>query len=186
VITKIRLNSFTNKNLIQGHSLELIWTVIPGLILIQLALPSLILLYTLEDTTSYTTLTLKTLGHQWYWSYSFPEIRRRDTEFDSYILAQSNLETNAFRLLETDNIVNLPYLLNTRVLISRRDVLHSWTVPRLGVKADATPGRLNQVFLISNLPGVFFGQCSEICGANHSFIPIIIQFISFNDWASAL
>lgn len=152
----------------------------------QLALPSLILLYTLEERSTSTTLTLKTLGHQWYWSYSFPEILKGENEFDSYIISQNAQEENAFRLLETDNIVSLPYLLTTRLLVSRRDVLHSWTVPSLGVKADATPGRLNQLFLISHLPGIYFGQCSEICGANHRFIPIIIQFLRFNDWASTI
>ena len=147
---------------------------------------SLVLLYTLEETASPTTLTLKTIGHQWYWSYRFPEILRTENEFDRYIVSYNAQRKSSFRLLETDNIVTLPYLLNTRVLVSSRDVLHSWTVPSLGVKADATPGRLNQIFLMSNLPGIFFGQCSEICGANHRFIPIIIQFVRFNDWAIRL
>lgn len=185
-ITKLITNTFTNINLLQRHIIELIWTIIPGIILVQLALPSLILLYTLEESSSLSTLTLKTLGHQWYWSYRFPEILGEENEFDSYIVSQTHQELGSFRLLETDNTLNLPYLLSTRVLISSADVLHSWTIPRLGIKADATPGRLNQVFFISNLPGVFFGQCSEICGANHRFMPIIVQFIRFNDWARIL
>ncbi len=185
-IIKICFNTYTNKNLVQGHLLELVWTIIPGLILIQLALPSLILLYTLEERSSSTNLTLKALGHQWYWSYRFPEILKRERDFDRYIISQESQNSFTFRLLETDNIVTLPYLLTARVLVSRRDVLHSWTVPSLGIKADATPGRLNQLFLMSHLPGIYFGQCSEICGANHSFIPIIIQFINFNDWSRTL
>ena len=183
-IIKITIANFTNKNLIQGHVLELIWTLVPGLILVQLALPSLVLLYTLEESNSPTNLTIKVLGHQWYWSYRFPEIHQNSIDFDCYIVPASDQRQNSFRLLETDNIVSLPYLLTTRLLVSSRDVLHSWTIPALGVKADATPGRLNQLFLSSHLPGIYFGQCSEICGANHRFIPIIIQFLSFDSWIS--
>jgi cytochrome c oxidase subunit 2 len=184
-ITKIFINSFTNLNIIQGHALELVWTIIPGIILIQLALPSLLILYYLEETEEKYNITLKTIGHQWYWSYEFPQCAFPpliDTTFDSYILKRSSEPSDTFRLLETDNVVNLPFLLRTRILLSRADVLHAWTIPALGVKADAIPGRINQIYINSFTPGVFFGQCSEICGANHRFIPIILQFLNFKDW----
>merc|ERR1712227_1037106 len=97
--------------------------------------------------------------------------------FDSYMINYQDLESGGFRLLETDNRVVLPYLISVRVLISRADVLHSWAVPSLGVKVDAMPGRLNQSRVISDRPGLAYGQCSEICGANHRFMPIVIEFI---------
>lgn len=185
-MVKLVGSPLTNKNLIQGHSLELIWTLAPGLILTQLALPSLVLLYSLEETTNSPSLTLKAVGHQWYWSYRFPELDRANLAFDRYIIKTPDLENHGFRLLETDNLISIPYFLPTRVLVTSADVLHSWTVPRLGIKADAVPGRLNQLLFNSFTPGVYFGQCSEICGANHRFIPIILQLIKFSDWVKAL
>ena len=102
--------------------------------------------------------------------------------FDSYITPMRELDPGMFRLLETDNRPSLPFLTNIRVLVSRADVLHSWAVPRLGVKLDATPGRLNQVRVLRYRPGVLYGQCSEICGANHRFMPITLQFVSVKDF----
>lgn len=185
-IIKLIRNKLTNKNLIQGHLLELIWTIVPGLILVQLALPSLILLYSLEEDRRNSAITIKVVGHQWYWAYSFPELISESLAFDSYIIKTPDLEKSGFRLLETDNIITLPYFLPTRVLVTSSDVLHSWTIPSLGIKADAVPGRLNQLLFNSYVPGIYFGQCSEICGANHSFIPIIIQLIKFSDWVKTL
>nr|AYV63058.1 cytochrome c oxidase subunit II [Lovenula raynerae] len=181
-------NSFINKNLLEMQMVESIWTIIPAAILIQIALPSLLLLYMLDESID-SSLTMKAIGHQWYWSYEYSDFWSLQTnsflEFDSYMLPASDLEKNFFRLLDTDNHTSIPYKTHIRMLISSADVLHAWTVPSLGVKADAVPGRINQVKFISQRPGIFFGQCSEICGANHSFMPIVIEAVSsksFINW----
>ena len=146
-------------------------------------MPSLLLLYILDESID-SSLTIKVLGHQWYWRYEYTDfwsIRSNvQIEFDSYIIPQNELESNIFRLLDVDNRTIVPYKIHIRILISSADVLHAWTVPSLGVKADAIPGRLNQVKFIRQRPGIFFGQCSEICGANHSFIPIVIEIVNIN------
>jgi cytochrome c oxidase subunit 2 len=167
--------------------LECIWTVLPALILIQVALPSLVLLYTLEESifNDEIRVNLKVVGHQWYWNYSYPDLSLNSgdvVQYDSYITPTNLLNPGEFRLLEVDNRVVLPSLLPVRILITRADVLHAWTIPRLGVKADAVPGRLNQLNMQANIEGVFYGQCSEICGANHRFIPIVAEFIPFLSW----
>jgi len=128
-------------------------------------------------------LTLKTIGHQWYWSYEYSDFNQ--IEFDSYIIQSNELNNYNFRLLDVDNRVILPINLKIRILITAADVIHSWSVPSLGVKVDGTPGRLNQTNFIINRPGLYYGQCSEICGANHSFIPIVIERVnlkSFINW----
>ena len=178
-------NKFININLLESQIIERIWTIIPAVILIQIAMPSLLLLYILDESID-SSLTLKVLGHQWYWSYEYSDMWSiRDNtilEFDAYIIPSNELESNIFRLLDVDNRTIIPYNIHIRILISSADVLHSWTVPSLGVKADAIPGRLNQVKFISQRPGIFFGQCSEICGANHRFIPIVIEIINMNSF----
>jgi len=178
-------NKFINLNLLESQIIERIWTIIPAAILIQIAMPSLLLLYILDESID-SSLTLKVLGHQWYWSYEYSDMWSiRDNtilEFDAYIIPSNELESNIFRLLDVDNRTIIPYNIHIRILISSADVLHSWTVPSLGVKADAIPGRLNQVKFISQRPGIFFGQCSEICGANHRFIPIVIEIININSF----
>jgi len=170
-------------NLLESQIIECIWTIIPAIILIQIAIPSLLLLYILDESID-SSLTIKVLGHQWYWSYEYTDfwsIRSNvQIEFDSYIIPQNELEINIFRLLDVDNRTIIPYHVHIRILISSADVLHAWTVPSLGVKADAMPGRLNQVKFIRSRPGIFFGQCSEICGANHRFIPIVIEIVNIN------
>ena len=153
----------------------------PALTLIFIALPSLKLIYLIDEIRN-PLVTLKTIGHQWYWTYEYSDFK--NIEFDSYIL-NSNLNSFNFRLLEVDNRTVLPYLSHIRVLTSSADVIHSWTIPSSGVKVDASPGRLNQLRFNLNRTGIFFGQCSEICGANHSFIPISIERISplkFIEW----
>lgn len=190
LITKILRNKVIHKGLVEGHLLECIWTFVPGLILIQLALPSLVLLYTLEESISAKSITLKAVGHQWYWNYRYPEYEvALDSEklnFDSYMIPTQDLESGQFRLLDVDNRVTLPNFSPIRLLARRADVLHAWALPRLGVKTDAIPGRLNQINLETHAIGVFYGQCSEICGANHRFIPIVIQFTDFKDWIKTL
>ena len=185
-------NKFININLLESQIIERIWTIIPAVILIQIAMPSLLLLYILDESID-SSLTLKVLGHQWYWSYEYSDMWSiRDNtilEFDAYIIPSNELESNIFRLLDVDNRTIIPYNIHIRILISSADVLHSWTVPSLGVKADAIPGRLNQVKFISQRPGIFFGQCSEICGANHRFMPIVIEIVNINyflNWVTCI
>jgi len=174
-------NKFVNRYLLDGQMIEIVWTVFPALILIVLALPSLRLLYLIDEVNE-PSLTLKAVGHQWYWSYEYSDFT--NIEFDSYMVPTNALDDDSFRLLEVDNRVILPYLTQVRMLVRAADVIHSWTVPSLGIKADAIPGRLNQLNLMFNRPGVFYGQCSEICGANHSFMPIAVEAIKPTDFLS--
>jgi len=179
------LNSFTSRTLLEGQEIETIWTILPAIILVFLALPSLRLLYLLDEVNN-PVVTLKAIGRQWYWTYEYSDFI--DLEFDSYIVQTPDLEPGDFRLLEVDNRTVLPMQTEIRVLITASDVIHSWTVPSIGVKADAIPGRLNQVSFTANRPGIFFGQCSEICGANHSFIPIALEIVdtpTFVKWISS-
>jgi len=169
--------SFTPKS--EHHELEITWTILPGIVLILLALPSLRLLYLIEEATN-PLLVIKIIGHQWYWSYDYSIAN--DLEFDSFIIPTNELSPGDLRLLEVDNRIVLPWRLESRLLVTSADVLHSWTIPSAGVKADAVPGRLNQMILTPIKPGVFYGQCSEICGANHSFIPIAMEVIHPLKW----
>nr|ARO47934.1 cytochrome c oxidase subunit II [Rapisma sp. 1 NS-2017] len=170
-------NKFINRFLIEGQMIEIIWTILPAVTLIFIALPSLRLLYLLDEIDN-PSVTLKTIGHQWYWSYEYSDFL--NIEFDSFMLPSSELNFKSFRLLDVDNRAILPMNTQIRILVTAADVLHSWTVPSLGVKIDATPGRLNQTNFFINQSGLFFGQCSEICGANHSFMPIVIESIPMN------
>nr|YP_010004082.1 cytochrome c oxidase subunit II [Gryposmylus pennyi]QNR01162.1 cytochrome c oxidase subunit II [Gryposmylus pennyi] len=177
MMTTLFFNKFINQTLVEGQMIEIIWTILPAITLIFIALPSLRLLYLMEEISN-PSLTLKTIGHQWYWSYEYSDFM--NIEFDSYMIPTNELPMNGFRLLDVDNRIMLPFQTQIRVLVSAADVLHSWAIPALGVKIDATPGRLNQTSIFLNRPGLFFGQCSEICGANHSFMPIVIESISTN------
>nr|YP_009660718.1 cytochrome c oxidase subunit II [Loxosceles similis]QCS26171.1 cytochrome c oxidase subunit II [Loxosceles similis] len=158
----------------EGQELEMIWTIIPGVILVFIAFPSLRLLYLMEESDMFQ-LSIKTLGHQWFWSYEYAESNLE--EFDSYMNEEGDI-----RLLEVDEMLLLPYDCGSRVIVSSDDVIHSWTVPSMGVKVDAIPGRLNQLMLYIKRPGMYIGQCSEICGANHSFMPISLKVISMFDF----
>nr|AWB99254.1 cytochrome c oxidase subunit 2 [Anopheles minor] len=177
IMGMLLFNKFTNRYLLHGQTIEIIWTVLPAIILMFIALPSLRLLYLMDEINT-PSITLKSVGHQWYWSYEYSDFL--NLEFDSYMIPTNELETNGFRLLDVDNRIVLPMNNQIRILVTATDVLHSWTIPSLGVKVDATPGRLNQLNFLINRPGLFFGQCSEICGANHSFMPIVIESIPMN------
>nr|UFZ12802.1 cytochrome c oxidase subunit II [Acanthacorydalis fruhstorferi] len=175
-------NKFTNRLLLEGQTIEIIWTILPAITLIFIALPSLQLLYLLDEISD-PAITFKAIGHQWYWSYEYSDFM--NTEFDSYMIPLNEMNNENFRLLDVDNRIILPMLSQIRVLVTATDVLHSWAIPSLGVKIDATPGRLNQTSFFMNRPGLFYGQCSEICGANHSFMPIVIESVSsksFINW----
>nr|AFU50255.1 cytochrome c oxidase subunit II [Spilopyra sumptuosa]QUB07178.1 cytochrome c oxidase subunit 2 [Spilopyra sumptuosa] len=167
-------NKFSHRYLLEGQMIEIIWTILPALILIFIAIPSLRLLYILDEINQ-PLITIKTIGHQWYWSYEYSDFL--NIEFDSYMLP-INTKTN-FRLLDVDNRMIIPFESQIRMMITAADVIHSWTIPSLGIKIDATPGRLNQSSFLSNRTGMYFGQCSEICGTNHSFMPIMIESISY-------
>nr|YP_002456374.1 cytochrome c oxidase subunit II [Teleogryllus emma]ACB12514.1 cytochrome c oxidase subunit II [Teleogryllus emma] len=181
IMSMLFFNFYTNRFLLEGQTIEIIWTILPAITLIFIALPSLRLLYLLDESMD-PLITMKTIGHQWYWSYEYMDFKNT-IEFDSYM---STLEKmSSFRLLDVDNRTILPMNTQVRTLVTAADVIHSWTVPALGVKTDATPGRLNQINFMINRPGVFYGQCSEICGANHSFMPIVIESVNlktFINW----
>lgn len=185
--------------------IEVIWTAIPVLILAVIAVPSFKLLY-YQDRTPQPEMTLKVVGHQWYWSYEYPD--HGNFKFDArpiwdgptttqeqalQLVAESKpnwlIDAGApRRLLETDNRVVVPVETNVRVLVTAADVLHSWAVPAFGVKKDAIPGRLNETWFRVDREGVYFGQCSEICGTGHGFMPIAIEAVSkerFAQWAEA-
>ncbi|YP_009107454.1 cytochrome c oxidase subunit II (mitochondrion) [Callithrix jacchus] len=186
IISLMLTTKLTHTSTMNAQEIEMIWTILPAMILIMIALPSLRILY-MTDEFNKPYLTLKAIGHQWYWSYEYSDYE--DLAFDSYIMPTYFLEPGEFRLLEVDNRTTLPMEADIRVLISSQDVLHSWAVPSLGVKTDAIPGRLNQAMVASMRPGLYYGQCSEICGSNHSFMPIVLEFIYFQDfevWASYL
>nr|QNJ33943.1 cytochrome c oxidase subunit 2 [Medetera sp. Qilemoge-2020] len=179
-------NKLTNRFLLHGQTIEMIWTILPAIVLLFIAFPSLRLLYLLDEINE-PIITLKAIGHQWYWSYEYSDFM--DIEFDSYMIPTNELPIDGFRLLDVDNRIVLPVNSQIRILVTAADVIHSWTVPALGVKVDGTPGRLNQTNFFLNRPGLFFGQCSEICGANHSFMPIVIESVPTNHfikWISSM
>ncbi len=186
LIGTLFFNKLNNRYLLHGQTIEVIWTILPAIILLFIAFPSLRILYLLDEVNN-PSISLKTIGHQWYWSYEYSDFS--GIEFDSYIIPQNEISLDTFRLLDVDNRVILPINNQIRILVSATDVLHSWSVPSLGVIIDASPGRLNQTNFFINRPGLFFGQCSEICGANHSFIPIVIESIPTNHvikWISSI
>nr|YP_010728504.1 cytochrome c oxidase subunit II [Stictochironomus juncaii]WEF49745.1 cytochrome c oxidase subunit II [Stictochironomus juncaii] len=170
-------NKLNHRFLLHGQTIEVIWTILPAIVLLFIAFPSLRILYLLDEINA-PSLSIKTIGHQWYWSYEYSDFK--NIEFDSYMIPTNEMNMDSFRLLDVDNRIILPTNNQIRILVTATDVLHSWTIPSLGVKIDATPGRLNQTNFFINRPGLFFGQCSEICGANHSFMPIVIESIPTN------
>nr|YP_010481475.1 cytochrome c oxidase subunit II [Drawida ghilarovi]UIX22927.1 cytochrome c oxidase subunit II [Drawida ghilarovi]UIX22940.1 cytochrome c oxidase subunit II [Drawida ghilarovi] len=172
-------NKLMNRYIHEAQSVEVFWTVAPAIILLSLALPSLRLLYMMDEVSS-PMFTIKVIGHQWYWSYEYTDFS--SIEMDSYMVPSSDLKMGDYRLLEVDNRIAVPMRLEIRLLITAADVIHSWTIPALAVKVDAVPGRLNQLAFIITNPGVFYGQCSEICGANHSFMPIAVESINTNSF----
>ena len=183
-IISLLLNKFICNNIFEAQEIETIWTILPAIILLFLALPSLRLLYLIDEVT-HPTVTIKTIGHQWYWSYEYSDFIH--LEFDSYIIPTDELKPGQFRLLEVDHRAVLPIQTEIRILVTAADVIHAWTIPSLGVKVDAVPGRLNQLGFFIQRPGVYYGQCSEICGSNHSFMPIaieVVNFSSFTNWIS--
>jgi cytochrome c oxidase subunit 2 len=173
-----------------GTTIEVIWTLTPALMLMIIALPSFALLYSMDEVID-PSMTLKTIGHQWYWSYEYSDYETNDGEdfsFDSYMINTEDLGLGHLRLLEVDRRVVLPIETHIRVITTAADVIHSWAIPSLGIKLDACPGRLNQTSVYIKRAGTFYGQCSEICGINHGFMPIVITAVPVNQyltWLSA-
>ena len=162
--------------------IEILWTGIPVVILIFMAIPSFKLVYQ-QDVIPETDMTIKVIGHQWYWEYQYPE--HGDLSFESYMVPDDELEEGDIRLLTVDNHLVLPANKNIHVLVTGGDVLHSFAMPSLGVKKDAVPGRLNETWFNIDEPGIYRGQCSEICGTGHGFMPIVIEALNetdFNNW----
>ena len=177
-----------HKFLNHGVTLEIIWTITPAIILIFIAYPSFELIYLLDEVID-PAVTIKVVGHQWYWSYEYSDYASSDSEsirYDSYMIPDSELEVGQHRLLEVDNRLFVPVATHVRVVVTAADVIHSFAVPCLGVKIDAIPGRLNQLGIIAYRRGVFYGQCSEICGANHAFMPIVITACDAKDFCMYL
>ena len=176
-----------SRSVVHGTLIEIVWTVLPSIILIVVALPSFALLYSIDEVID-PSLTVKCVGHQWYWSYEYSDFESQlgAINFDSYMVPEDELEVGELRLLEVDNRVVLPVNTHIRILITAADVLHSWAVPSLGIKVDACTGRLNQTSLFMLREGVFYGQCSEICGVGHANMPIVIESVPVDKYIAWL
>ena len=162
--------------------IEILWTVIPVMLLIVIAIPSFRLLY-VSETIPKADLTIKAIGNQWYWTYEYPDYE--DIVFDANMLLENELSDPKLRLLETDTQIVVPVNKVVKLQITSADVLHAWTIPAFGVKMDAVPGRLNETWFKANKEGIYYGQCSELCGPKHAFMPINVKVVSeneFNDW----
>ena len=184
----IKFDATVNKKpsiIVHGTTIEIIWTIIPAVILIIIAVPSFSLLYSVDEVLD-PAVSLKIIGHQWFWSYEYSDYLNSENKpsinFDSYMLPEDELNLGDFRLLEVDNRLVLPVDTHIRLIITSADVLHAWTIPSFGVKIDACPGRLNEASLFVQREGVFYGQCSEICGVNHGFMPIAVEVLPLDKY----
>lgn len=177
----------TSRRVTHGTLIEIIWTLVPSFILVIVALPSFALLYSIDEVIN-PSLTLKVVGYQWYWYYEYSDFEASfgNIFFDSYMIPTDELSLGELRLLEVDNRIVLPVSTHIRILVTAGDVLHSWAIPSLGIKLDACIGRLNQTSLFMLRTGVFYGQCSEICGVGHANMPIVIESVSVSDYTSWL
>ncbi|PJF20186.1 cytochrome c oxidase subunit 2 (mitochondrion) [Paramicrosporidium saccamoebae] len=187
IIARIFSNRSINWFRVINHSttIELIWTITPGIILVLIALPSLKLLYALDDIVK-PNVTLKATGSQWFWTYEINDIEGLEVNFDSYTKTEDDLEFGELRLLDVDNRVLLPIHTPIRLLVTGQDVIHSFFVPSLGVKMDAVPGRINHSSIFLLRPGVFYGQCAELCGSNHERMSIVVEGVDNKSYLSWL
>lgn len=166
--------------------LEYLWAIFPSLVIFLILIPSLYLLYSLEERID-PKFHLKVIGHQWFWTYEFDVYDLEfNFQYDSNLILEADLPLGAKRLLEVDRRLYLPVNVPLRFLITSSDVLHSWAVPELGIKVDAVPGRLNDALTLIRRPGVFYGQCSELCGVGHGFMPIVVEAVSYRQWIALL
>jgi len=181
-LLEARRDSLILKNVSHGTVLEIVWTLVPVFVLIAIAIPSFALLYAIDEIIE-PTLTVKIIGHQWYWSYEYTD-QFTPIAYDSYMIPEPELKDYELRLLEVDSVLVLPVQTHIRLLVTATDVLHSWAVPAFGVKMDCIPGRLNQVSLFIKREGAFYGQCSELCGVNHGFMPIGVHVVPVQSYVS--
>jgi cytochrome c oxidase subunit 2 len=171
-----------------GKVIEIVWTIAPSFILGIIAIPSFALLYSMDEVID-PAVTIKAVGHQWYWSYEYSDYVSDNEEneslaFDSYMIGEDDLEEGQLRLLEVDNPIYIPVDTHIRLLVTSEDVLHSWALPSFGVKVDACPGRLNQSSMFVKREGTYYGQCSEICGVNHGFMPICVKAVPLDQYVT--
>ncbi len=184
VYVMMRFNHRANPNpstTTHNTLIEVAWTILPIIVLVVIAIPSFKRLYEQERIPA-ADVTIKAIGNQWYWSYEYPD--NGNFTFDATMIADKDLKPGQLRLLETENAVVLPVNSNIRVLITAADVLHSWAMPAFGVKKDAVPGRINQVWFNARQEGTYYGQCSELCGALHGYMPIKVEIVSKEKYAA--
>lgn len=185
IIVMVRFNRKANptpSRTTHNTAIEVIWTVVPVMILVMIAIPSFRLLYK-QLSVPEAELTVKATGYQWYWGYEYPD--NGDVSFDSNMVADADLQPGQPRLLTADNPLVVPVDTTVRVIVTGADVIHSWAVPSFGVKIDAIPGRLNETWFRVEKPGTYYGQCSELCGQSHAFMPVEVKAVSkeeFNAW----
>ena len=182
IYTCIRFRASKNPNpskTTHNVTVEVLWTLIPCLILIVMAVPSFKILYK-QDTIPKVDLTIKAVGYQWYWGYEYPD---ENIIFESYMIKEENLKENQPRLLTVDNEVVVPVNKVVKVLITANDVLHAWALPSFGVKRDAVPGRINETWFKAEKVGTYYGQCSELCGIQHAFMPITVRVVTDEEYA---
>ncbi|BBK61023.2 cytochrome oxidase subunit 2 (mitochondrion) [Candidozyma auris] len=188
IIKDFKNNKFAYKYLRHGQTLEIIWTIFPAIILLLIAFPSFILLYLCDEVLT-PAMTIKVVGLQWYWKYEYSDFisdTGETIEYESYIVPDDMLEEGQLRLLDTDTSIIVPVDTHVRFIVTANDVIHSFTVPSLGLKVDATPGRLNQVSALIQRTGVYYGQCSELCGVNHALMPIKVECVPISDFVEWL
>lgn len=169
---------FTHNTLI-----EVVWTIVPIIILLVIAIPSFDLLYKQREIPE-PDFTIKVTGNQWYWSYEYPD--HNDIAFDSVMIPEDELTEGQPRLLAVDNEIIVPVNKTVRLIVTASDVIHSWTIPSFGVKIDGIPGRLNEAWFKANREGIYYGQCSELCGKDHAFMPIAVRVVSDEEFAKWL
>ena len=184
-----RKNNIKPAKFIHGTTIEIVWTTTPAIVLIFIAVPSLALLYSMDEIID-PAMTLKVMGHQWYWSYQYSDYtdvaEDKSLDFESYMIPEFDLKLGQLRLLEVDNRVILPTNTHISVLVTAADVLHCWAIPFLALKLEGCPGRLNQTSIFIKREGVYYGQCSEICGINHGFMPIVVEAVSLTNYQTWL
>lgn len=188
IVFLFKKNLISAKYLNHATFAEVVWTITPAIILMLIAVPSFSLLYILDEVIS-PSMTIKAVGHQWYWSYEYSDYDSASgdaIEFDSYMVPEADLELGQLRLLDVDNRLNIPVDTHARLVVQSTDVIHDFAVPSLGIKIDACPGRLNQTSLLAEREGTFFGQCSEICGVYHGFMPIAVDSLSLEEYLTWL
>ncbi|AIB09483.1 AaceriMI001Wp (mitochondrion) [[Ashbya] aceris (nom. inval.)] len=180
IIKDFSKNPITYKYIKHGQMIEIIWTIMPAVILLMIAFPSFILLYLCDEVIS-PAMTIKAIGLQWYWKYEYSDFINdsgETIEYESYMIPEELLEDGQLRMLDTDTSIVVPVDTHVRFIVTATDVIHDFAIPSLGIKIDTTPGRLSQVSTLIQREGVFYGQCSELCGAQHSAMPIKIETVS--------